>query len=378
MTRLPVPGQDAGDWGDILNAFLLVEHNADGTLKLRSDGSLSVTKNDVGLGQVDNTSDLDKPVSTAMQAALTSLQSALASAQAALQNGVDGVEASLAVTQSDLATTRTDLAITQADVATVQTGIAGAQADIIALQTDLTTVQTNVASAQTSIGATQTDVTAIQAAVAGVQTTIGTVQTALSGKLDTTAVIGIAHGGTGATTVAGARAALGVTTWQAQDSGMLAWSFDPVAATSSQVVPAAGQLQCIRVPVAAGMVTNIILDVLTSGTNLQNCFAALYQNGTLLGQTNNQATAWQTSGSKIMPLTAPVAVQDGWVYVAFWANTSGGTLPAFTRGLSRPILNAALSTNYRSGATGSGITTTAPSSLGTLTPTNHAWWAGLS
>jgi parallel beta-helix repeat protein len=36
MARLPVPGADNENWGDILNKFLRVEHNADGTLKLRS------------------------------------------------------------------------------------------------------------------------------------------------------------------------------------------------------------------------------------------------------------------------------------------------------------------------------------------------------
>lgn len=39
MTRLPTPGQDNGTWGDILNEFLAAEHNADGTLKVRSDGT---------------------------------------------------------------------------------------------------------------------------------------------------------------------------------------------------------------------------------------------------------------------------------------------------------------------------------------------------
>lgn len=33
MPRLPVPGSDNGQWGDLLNAFLLVEHNNDGSLK---------------------------------------------------------------------------------------------------------------------------------------------------------------------------------------------------------------------------------------------------------------------------------------------------------------------------------------------------------
>ncbi|HEY5668261.1 MAG TPA: glycosyl hydrolase family 28-related protein, partial [Candidatus Saccharimonadales bacterium] len=41
MSRLPSPGSDNGTWGQILNDFLSVEHNADGTLKLRNDGSLN-------------------------------------------------------------------------------------------------------------------------------------------------------------------------------------------------------------------------------------------------------------------------------------------------------------------------------------------------
>lgn len=45
MTRLPTPGQDDGTWGDILNNFLGVEHNADGSLK--ASGSLA--------GKVDTT-----------------------------------------------------------------------------------------------------------------------------------------------------------------------------------------------------------------------------------------------------------------------------------------------------------------------------------
>lgn len=91
MPRLPVPGSDEGAWGDILNEFLSVEHNSDGSLK--SSGSLASKENtitagttsqywrgdktwqtldasSVGLGNVDNTADADKPVSTATQSAL--------------------------------------------------------------------------------------------------------------------------------------------------------------------------------------------------------------------------------------------------------------------------------------------------------------------
>ncbi len=33
MARLPVQGSDSGVWGDVLNQYLLVAHNADGSLK---------------------------------------------------------------------------------------------------------------------------------------------------------------------------------------------------------------------------------------------------------------------------------------------------------------------------------------------------------
>jgi hypothetical protein len=140
MTRLPTPGGDDGTWGSILNDFLGVEHNSDGSLRLRNDGTIprkltqlsdvdisapadqqvlgfdgasgrwqsqtlpvaptqslasdtdvqisapnsgqallfsgskwqnqSLVKASVGLANVDNTSDADKPISTLTQTAL--------------------------------------------------------------------------------------------------------------------------------------------------------------------------------------------------------------------------------------------------------------------------------------------------------------------
>ncbi len=43
MARLPIPGSDDGTWGEILNEFLSVEHNQDGTQK-----TLSITKGGTG------------------------------------------------------------------------------------------------------------------------------------------------------------------------------------------------------------------------------------------------------------------------------------------------------------------------------------------
>lgn len=120
MARLPIPGSDDGSWGDILNDYLRVAHDADGTIKsgavgasavqnssisevklnagASSDGqvltrdsgapggfawmpapvtsvagkvgTVTLAKADIGLANVDNTSDANKPVSTAQQAAL--------------------------------------------------------------------------------------------------------------------------------------------------------------------------------------------------------------------------------------------------------------------------------------------------------------------
>jgi len=36
MTRLPTPGSDSGQWGDILNNYLSQSHTADGKLKTDS------------------------------------------------------------------------------------------------------------------------------------------------------------------------------------------------------------------------------------------------------------------------------------------------------------------------------------------------------
>lgn len=41
MARLPIPGSDENSWGNILNDFLQTEHNSDGSLKIRNDGTLT-------------------------------------------------------------------------------------------------------------------------------------------------------------------------------------------------------------------------------------------------------------------------------------------------------------------------------------------------
>lgn len=47
MARLPTPGSDDGTWGDLLNNFLEVEHNTDGTLK--TSGTIASKANDTSV-----------------------------------------------------------------------------------------------------------------------------------------------------------------------------------------------------------------------------------------------------------------------------------------------------------------------------------------
>lgn len=109
MSRLPIPGSDDGSWGQILNDYLTTSHNNDGSLKPSAvtaagayskpaagipasdlsspvqtaltniapvssvnsqTGAVVLNAASVGLGNVDNTSDANKPVSTAVQTAL--------------------------------------------------------------------------------------------------------------------------------------------------------------------------------------------------------------------------------------------------------------------------------------------------------------------
>lgn len=166
MARLPQPGGDAGNWGEILNEYLSQVHNTDGTLKpsiiqssnLATDavstnalannsvttnvlavsggtdgqvltkdslqpgglawqsvsvtggvssvntrtGAVTLTASDVGLANVNNTADTDKPVSSAVQ---TELNKKINTTDKGVANGVATLDSSGKVTSSQLPVT---------------------------------------------------------------------------------------------------------------------------------------------------------------------------------------------------------------------------------------------------------------------------------
>ena len=129
------------------------------------------------------------------------------------------------------------------------------------------------------------------------------------------------------------------------------------------------------------LVSNLHCCVHAAGTSLtaNQCGAAFYQNGNLLGSvTSGIHNELQSTGVRTAPI-APVSVAAGLAYVVWWANGSGSG-PQLVRG------NASGTTTSANGlipsaflhATGSTNTTTAPASLGTLTASIYSFWVGVS
>ena len=94
MARLPVPGQDTNVWGQILNDYLSVSLQSDGTLKLVAKSSLAP----LNIG--------DSDVSAISQSKITNLTSALAAK----------ISASIAQAKGDLLAASSSAAITNVPV----------------------------------------------------------------------------------------------------------------------------------------------------------------------------------------------------------------------------------------------------------------------
>jgi hypothetical protein len=183
-------------------------------------------------------------------------------------------------------------------------------------------------------------------------------------------------------TAATARSNLGIAAaFRPASYGYITWAYDPAVTGSATALTTAGTVYTILLNIeVATTITNIIMDVGTAGSSLTTgqCFAALYQGGTLLSTTADQAVAWASTGAKTMALSVAQSVTAGQVIVAVWFN--GTTGPSFARGtnvVGAP--NVALSGNSsRYGTADTGRTTTAPSTLGAITATNIAYWAALT
>lgn len=175
----------------------------------------------------------------------------------------------------------------------------------------------------------------------------------------------------------------GLATFTPDDHGLLAWTFDPVLCANSAQVGNASTLYRFKIKIPVAMtISNIHILVTGAGTTMtagQN-FAALYSSAKArLSVTDDQTTAWGSTGHKTMALTTPQAVAAGVVYGAFWMN--GTSLPTLARAtalasyVANPNLSAA---NSRHATANGSLTTTGPATIGSETASSQAFWMGLS
>lgn len=170
------------------------------------------------------------------------------------------------------------------------------------------------------------------------------------------------------------------------DHGLIAWTVPIDYATASSLLSveaSAGTLRLTRIRrVPAGPATNIVIYVQTAGATLSNCFAALYTAaGSLVGQTADQSTPWQSVGVKTMAISGgPISIPAGDYYAGLWYN--GTTAPTVLRsgmGSNGPQANLGQSDgNYNTALADTGLAATAPSNIGTQTRSALRWWAALS
>lgn len=157
------------------------------------------------------------------------------------------------------------------------------------------------------------------------------------------------------------------------------WSFDPALIAGGTLVPAAGTLYLTKLQ-APGSISTVETNVVTAGVTLANVGFALYSvAGALLTSSVNAngatAAAFQAVGAKAVTFTAR-SITDA-LYVGFWF--TGTTLPTLARGSTTAPVNMLLAApNFRFSSANTGLTTTAPATLGTQTAVNVAWWMGAS
>lgn len=139
----------------------------------------------------------------------------------------------------------------------------------------------------------------------------------------------------------------------ADDFGWIAWTTDPANASAS--TPIAGRVYTARVKVAkTGTISNLSIWVSTAGATLTHGFLGIYKlDGTLLAQSADQTTNWQTTGLKTVPMVTPITVNAG-DQLLFAYLVAGTTAPAIAANASAPAVNSMLTATsgnntYRAG-----------------------------
>lgn len=317
MSRLPTPGNDSGIWGSILNDFLGVSHNSDGTLR------------NAALTQAGGVTSVNgKTTSTGSVILAASDVSALAST-----NDLSSI--------STANPTATDVSLNSHKLTNLANGV---------------NPQDAATFGQIPVGdATASDIQPLGSAGPG-----------NAGKWADAKHV---H----------PSSAVPINQLGAADHGLIAWNFAPyhVRASDHTALTLAGVLYGAKLVLnASATISNIAYNITAAGSGLTSgqCFAALYSgSGSLLATTADQSINFIATGNHVVALSSSQAIPAGYLYVVFWFN--GTTGPSFAVGDAASIgtINQSatinLPTTFSFFSCNTGVTTTAPATLGALSST---------
>lgn len=169
------------------------------------------------------------------------------------------------------------------------------------------------------------------------------------------------------------------------DQNLVAWSFDPAAASSSTVISSAGALHLVKVNLRySSTITNVLYEVNTAGATLSSAFVGVYSSaGSLLATSASQTANFTATGFYTAAMTVPITnAAAGTYWVAFVCTGTTGPGLARSNNLvsAGAMLNAGLTAaNYRFAVNGTG-NATLPASITPASNTQDVagYWAALS
>lgn len=340
-------------------------------------GDVVLTSTDVGLANVDNTSDGSKPISAATQ---TALDAKAATVHGHAISDTTGLQTAL---NGKANTSHTHIISDVTDLETQLEGKQPAGSYLVASDID------NLISSETFTEGMNQKLDNINGVTAlyrrsspGAPTTGPWIAGNL--VLDSLGILWYC-------TVSGTPG-----TWTTQmlpaivaaDHNFTGWTYDPIAIQGSLAQITAGLSYVARVKNFGSTVSNIHMHLTAGGGTLTSgqCFASVHTDaGVQVGITgtlhSNGTAGWGDGGFKTLPLVGgPFAVTPGaWLKVRWWWN--GSTGPVISRAInsSGVITGAGLvNPNFRFATADGSLTTTGPGTIGTMSASPTAYWVALS
>lgn len=372
---------EAADGGSELYAAYNHTHEGIGDAAVTSvsgrTGDVVLTKADVGLSNVDNTSDGSKPISAATQ---TALDNKAATVHSHVISDTTGLQTAL---NGKANTSHTHIISDVTDLETQLEGKQPAGNYLVASDIDnLVSDETFTEGMNQKLDNTHGIVSVHRRSSPGAPTTGAWVLGDL--VLDSLGILWycIASGTPGTWTTQMIPAVV------AADHNFTAWAYDPVSIQGSLAQITAGLSYVARVKNFGSTVSNIHMHLTAGGGTLTSgqCFASVHTDaGVQVGITgtlhSTGAAGWGDGGFKTLPLIGgPFAVTPGtWLKVRWWWNGASGPVISRAINSSGVITNAGLANpNFRFATADSGLTTTGPTTIGTMTSSLTAYWVALS